>query len=536
MNARPDAVVIGSGPNGLVAAITLARAGRSVVVLEAAPTLGGSVTTAELTLPGFQHDVFSAVHPAAVASPVLADLPLARHGLRWIHPELAMAHPLDGGRAAVLSTDLSRTIASLEALADGDGRRWQALVDPYLRNFAAVRETMLAGFPPLGGPAKLALGLKYDGMLEFVRLLLMSAQTLAAERFHGEGAAWLYGSALHGDAPIDAAGSAISGMYLNLLGHAVGWPSPEGGAGRITDALVAHLSELGGETQTQARALRVLSRRGRVSGVEVEGGARLESRIVIATTTPHGLLALAGDALGDRYTRMATRFRYGTQTVKVDWALDEQIPWESDDARVAGTVHVGGPAGELRRSLAEVAGGCLPEQPFLLSGQQTVADPTRAPAGKHTAWAYTHTPPGVDWMTESESFADAVERQIERFAPGFRDRILARHVMTPGDLERRNANLIGGDVGGGSYDLDQLIFRPVPSLKPYSTPLRGLYIGSASTFPGGAVHGISGHAAASAALRAARMPVLPRGLRGRRLAASRSTTGSGAAGRRPQAP
>jgi len=510
MSARHDAVVIGSGPNGLVAAITLARAGRSVLVLEANPTLGGSVATAELTLPGFHHDVFSAVHPAAAASPVLAELPLERHGLRWIQPELAMVHPLAGGAGAVLAQDMGRTVASLDALAAGDGGRWQALVDPYLRNFDAVRTTMLAGFPPLAGPARLARGLKYDGMLDFVRLLLMSAKTLAGERFRGEGEAWLYGSALHGDAPLDAAGSAISGMYLNLLGHAVGWPSPEGGAGRLTGALLGHLRELGGETRTAARAERVLVRHGRVSGVQVAGGDRVETRIVIAATTPHGLLALAGDALGERYARRATRFRYGTQTVKLDWALDGQIPWESADARLAGTVHVGGPATEMRRALAAVAVGELPEQPFLLCGQQTIADPSRAPAGKHTAWAYTHTPPGIDWQAERESFADVVERQIERFAPGFRDRILARHVMAPADLERRNANLVGGDVGGGSYDLDQLIFRPLPSLNPYATPVRGLYIGSASTFPGGAVHGVPGHAAASAALRGAQLARVPR--------------------------
>jgi len=522
MTVPADAVVIGSGPNGLVAAITLARAGRSVLVLEANPTLGGSVATAELTLPGFQHDVFSAVHPAAAASPVLARLPLARHGLRWIQPELAMAHPLPGGRAAVLSQDVARTGASLDALADGDGRRWQELVAPYLHSFDAVRETMLAGFPPLRGPTKLAAALRYDGMLDFVRLLLMSASTLAGERFRGEGEAWLYGSALHGDAPIDAAGSAISGMYLNLLGHAVGWPSAEGGAGRVTDALAAHLRELGGDTRTQARAQRVLTRRERVTGVQIEGGERIETKIVIAATTPHGLLALAGDALGDRYTRMTMRFRYGPQTFKVDWALDGPIPWESADARLAGTVHVGGPAAELRGALADVAGGHLPEQPFLLSGQQTVADPTRAPAGKHTAWAYTHTPPGVDWSAERESFADTVERRIERFAPGFRDLILARHVMAPPDLERRNCNLVGGDVGGGSYDLDQLIFRPLPSMNPYGTPVRGLYIGSASTFPGGAVHGVPGHAAAAAALRGARVPPLPRPLARRRPAAGAS--------------
>jgi len=370
MTARHDAVVIGSGPNGLVAAITLARAGRSVLALEANPVLGGAATTAELTLPGFHHDVFSAVHPAAAASPVFAEMPLERHGLHWIQPEVAMAHPLHDGKAGVLSQDLAQTVASLDALGDGDGGRWQELVDPYISNFDAVRATMLAGFPPVRGPAKLAAALKYDGMLEFVRLVLMSAKTLAAECLHGEGEAWLYGTALHGDAPIDAAGSAISGMYLNLLGHTVGWPSPEGGTGRLTDALAGHLHELGGEIRASARVLQVLTRRGRVTGVEVEGGERIETKTVIASTTPHALLALAGDALGDRYTRKALRFRYGPQTFKLDWALDGPIPWDSADARRAGTVHVGGTASEMRTAIGEVARGRLAEHPFLLGGER----------------------------------------------------------------------------------------------------------------------------------------------------------------------
>jgi phytoene dehydrogenase-like protein len=510
VSERFDAVVVGSGPNGLVAAITLARGGRSVLVVEAAPTLGGSLRTEELTLAGFRHDVFSAVHPASVASPVLAELELERHGLRWIHPELAMVHPLPAGRAAVLSRDLSRTRTNLDALSAGDGARWQALVEPYLRHWEAVRATMLAAFPPVAGASKLAAELKLAGTLEFARLLLMPAEALAGEVFRGDGAAWLYGASLHGDAPLDAAGSAIAGVWLNLMGHAVGWPSAEGGAGRVTGALVACLRELGGETRVSAGARRIHVHRGRVAGVTLVDGATIRTRIVVATTTPHGLVELAGDALGDAYVRRALRFRYGPQTVKLDWALDGPIPWASDDARRAGTVHVGGTVAELRRALREVSAGRLPEQPFLLSGQQTVADPTRAPAGKHTAWAYSHTPPGVDWAREREPFADAIERQVERFAPGFRDRILARHVMAPDDLQRRNTNLVGGDVGGGSYAMDQLIFRPLPSLQPYATPLRGLYIGSASAFPGGAVHGIPGHAAARAALRGAWLRRLPR--------------------------
>jgi phytoene dehydrogenase-like protein len=240
--------------------------------------------------------------------------------------------------------------------------------------------------------------------------------------------------------------------------------------------------------------------------VTLGDGSTITTRTVVATTTPHGLLRMAGDALGDAYSRRAVHFSYGPQTIKLDWALDAPIPWESEDARRAGTVHVGGTAKQLRSAVLDVARGRLPKQPFLLSGSQSVADPSRAPAGKHTMWAYSHTPPGVDWEAERERFADVIENQIERFAPGFRDTVLARHVMTPSDLEARNENLVGGDVGGGSYGLDQLIFRPVPSLNPYATPVRGLYVGGAASFPGGAVHGVPGYAAARAALRGARMP------------------------------
>jgi phytoene dehydrogenase-like protein len=517
MSDRYDAVVVGSGPNGLSAAVTLAKDGRSVLVVEAAPALGGATATAQLTLPGFHHDVFSAVHPAAVASPVFAKLPLERHGLRWIHPAHAMVHPLPGGRAAVLSQDLDRTVRSLEHLHSGDGRRWQELVAPYLRHFEAVRSTMLAGFPPVGGPARLLPALRLGGSLEFVRLLLMSAESLAGEVLHGDGAAWLFGSSLHGDAPLDSAGSAISGMYLNLLGHAVGWPSPEGGAGRIPAALAGHLHELGGQTRTNAAAVRVDTRHRRVVGLALATGEMIQTPTVVATTTPHGLVRLAGEALGDAYMRRALRFRYGPQTIKLDWALDGPIPWENEDARGAGTVHVGGAPDDIRGALRVVARGRLPTHPFLLAGQQSIADPTRAPADKHTAWAYSHTPAGVDWRAERERFADTMERQIEQFAPGFRGLIVARHILAPQDLESRNADLVGGDVGHGSYAMDQLIFRPVPTLRPYSTPVRGLFIGSASVFPGGAVHGVPGHAAAKAALREARLPRLPPLRRARRM-------------------
>ena len=494
---RFDAVVVGGGPNGLAAAIALARAGRAVVVLEAQPRLGGAVATEELTLPGFHHDVFSSVYPAGAASPVFARMPLHDFGLRWVQPELPMAHPLPDGRAAVLARDVEATAASLDALAPGDGDGWRELVAPYLRRFGALRDTMLAGFPPVAGGAKLLSGLGLGGTLEFARLLLSSADALGRELFRASGSkAWLFGAALHGDAPVAGAGSAISGLYLNLLGHAVGWPSPEGGAGRLADALVGHLRALGGVTRTGARVTRVDGSGGRVRAVELADGTRVQTRLALLDTPPHALVALAGDALPEAYVRKLVRFRPGPRTLKLDWALDGPVPWEAREARRAGTVHVGGDAAEIRAALLEVEAGRMPARPFLLSGQQSVADPSRAPAGKHTAWAYTHVPEEVDVAAAVE----AVEAQMERFAPGFRDLVLARHVLAPADLEARDANLVGGDVGGGSYALDQLVFRPVPSLSPYRTPLRGLYLGSASAFPGGAVHGVPGDAAARAAL------------------------------------
>lgn len=502
MGAHADAVVIGSGPNGLAAAIRLAEAGREVLVLEAADHPGGAVRTEELTLPGFHHDTFSAVYPAAAASPVLARLPLAEHGLEWVHPEACFAHPLPDGRAGVLYRDVARTAATLEALAPGDGERWAAFAGPYLEQFDAVRDTMLSGFPPLRGPLELLLHGGPVRAAGFARLLPGRVVDLGRRLFAAGGSrAWLYGAALHGDTPPTSAGSAIAGFYLNLLGHAVGWPSPRGGAGRLTDALVAHLRSLGGEIRTGARVERILASGGRVTGVGVAGGEQITARTVVADVVPHALLAMAGDAVDGWYRALASRYRYGAATIKVDWALDGPIPWTNEAARHAGTVHVAGDEDEFLATVRTSLRG-LPEHPFLLLGQQSVADPTRAPAGKHTAWAYTHGPRvGVDWAAEQERHVARVEAQVERFAPGFRDLILARHVMGPADLQARNGNLVGGDVGAGSYRLRQVVFRPVPALSPYRTPLDGLFLGSASTFPGGAVHGVPGDAAARAALR-----------------------------------
>jgi phytoene dehydrogenase-like protein len=510
-----DALVVGSGPNGLTAAITLAQSGWRVLVLEAAERAGGAVVSEELTLPGFRHDTFSSVYPAAAASPVFARMALERHGLRWVHPAVCLAHPLADGTAVALYRELDRTVASLDAVHAGDGERWREFAAPLVRHFDALRATMLGGFPPLRGSVRLAAGVGPRGMLDFTRLVLMPAQALGEQLFEDDGTrAWLYGSAIHSDAPLTAAGSAIAAAYLTLLGHGVGWPSPEGGAGRLADALISHLRELGGELRTGATVMRLVAERGRVVGAEIEGGERVSAPVVIADVMPGALVRLAGAALTARYAGALRRYRPGPATLKLDWALDGPIPWSAPQAREAGTVHVGGSAPEVLASTTFTGG--LPERPFMLLGQQSLADPSRAPAGKHTAWAYAHGPQSVDWAAEQDRHVERMEAQVERFAPGFRERILARHVLGPADLQRRNANLIGGDVGGGSYALDQLIFRPTPSLSPYRTPVRGLYLGSAATFPGGAVHGVPGRAAARMALAETRIRRLFGARRGRR--------------------
>ena len=495
------AVIIGSGPNGLAAAIRLAEAGRDVVVCEAAESAGGAVRTEELTLPGFRHDTFSAVYPASAASPVFERMPLADHGLEWVHPVACMAHTLPEGAAAILYRDLERTAQSLERQQRGDGVAWKAFAAPFIDSFDALRATMLSGFPPLVGPLRLLRDAGPLGALRFGRLVPESAVGLGGRLFEGAGSrAWLYGAAMHGDQPPQGAGSAIAAAYLNLLGHAVGWPSPRGGAQALTDALVGYLGSLGGEVRTSSPVERVLSSGGSVSGVVLAGGEQVRSNLVIADVMPRELLRLTGDDLASWYRSGLKRFVYGPATVKLDWALESQIPWINDEVRGAGTVHVGGSEDEFLASVSDALAG-LPQDPFLLVGQQSVADRSRAPGDGHTAWAYTHAPSqGIDWSVELDRHVERMEAQVERFAPGFRDRILARHVLGPGELEARNRNLIGGDVGGGSYKLRQVLFRPLPLRSPYKTPLSGLFIGSAATFPGGAVHGVPGDAAAQAAL------------------------------------
>jgi phytoene dehydrogenase-like protein len=503
---RVDAVVVGAGPNGLAAAIRLSRSGRSVVVCEAQPTPGGAVRSAELTLDGFLSDTSSAVHPAGAASPVFARMPLADHGLRWVEPEIAMAHPMPDGRGGPLHRDLGATVANLNDLRAGDGDAWRRWVTPYLDHIEALKATVLGGFPPVVGGLRLAAGLGLTGTLEFARLLLMPAAVLADELFEGPHArAWLYGSVLHADTAAEDAGSAIAGAYLQILGHATGWPSPQGGAQQLTDALVGHLGSLGGVVRTSTPVERIVTDGTRVGGVVTAAGDRLRAPLVIADTSPHMLLRLVGSRMPAAYAQRLGRFRYGPRTVKVDWALDGPIPWAAPEARRAGTIHVGGEAEAVTRQTAALRMGQIPEQPFMLCGQQSVADPSRAPAGKHTAWAYTRVPAQVAGPEAVIAHAERMTDQVERFAPGFRDLVLARHLQGPEDLEAGNANLVGGDVGGGTYALDQTIFRPLPQVVPYATPIRGLWLGSASAFPGGAVHGAPGWASAGYALAAHRI-------------------------------
>jgi phytoene dehydrogenase-like protein len=347
--------------------------------------------------------------------------------------------------------------------------------------------------------AGLAVGLRPRRLAELMRLVLMPVQALAAELFDDQGArAWLYGSAMHGDVAPGGSGSTIPALFLNLLGHAVGWPSPEGGAGRLADALIGYLESLGGAIRTGAEVVKITTDGRRTSGVVLADGTRLSGTIVIADVMPVALARLAEATLPRRYLAALRRYRPGPATLKVDWALAGPIPWSAPAARQAGTVHVGGGEDEILRSASPTA--TLPERPFMLLGQQSIADPTRAPGESHTAWAYTRGPQALDWTAQGDRHVERMEAQVERFAPGFRDLVLARHVLTPSDLQRRNANLIGGDVGGGSYSLDQALMRPVARLVPYRTPVRGLYIASAATFPGGAVHGVPGRAAARLAL------------------------------------
>ncbi|HEY8208004.1 MAG TPA: NAD(P)/FAD-dependent oxidoreductase [Myxococcaceae bacterium] len=465
-----DAVIVGSGPNGLSAAVRLARARASVLVLEAHAEIGGGTRTAGLTLPGFAHDVCSAVHPMGFCSPWFQELPLAEHGLRWLHPKASVAHPLDEGPAVLLRRSVEETASGLDG---ADARAYRRLVEPYLRDPAGFMRDALSPVRFPRHPFK---------MLRFGITGLASAEGLAS-RFQGPRARALFaGCAAHSILPFDRALTGAMGLMFLLTGHVENWPVAAGGSRAITDALASLLRSLGGRIQT---------------GVQVTSlGDLPAARVYLFDTGPGQLARIAGPVLPAGYVRRLQRYRYGPGAFKLDWALDGSIPWKDPRCLEASTVHVGGAFEEVAAGEAAVWRGEHPERPYVLLCQQSEIDRSRAPAGKHTGWAYCHVPPG-----STADLTEAIERQVERFAPGFRDRILARHATRPADLASYNLNNVGGDISGGVADLAQMFTRPVARLDPYSTPNPRVFLCSASTPPGAGIHGMCGYHAATSALR-----------------------------------
>jgi phytoene dehydrogenase-like protein len=470
MAGSPDAIVVGAGPNGLSAAVALAQAGRRVVVYEALDRIGGGASSAQLTLPGFIHDCCSAVHPTGVASPFWRMLPLGDHGLTWIAPKAEVAHPMDGEPAAIVWRSLDETARDLgqdeAAYKDLHGR----VVDAW-----ATLLPVVLGAPGLPAHPFAAARFGLRG--------LVPATTRARRTFRTERArALLAGLAAHAMLPLESFPSGAVALVFAAFAHTTGWPLPEGGAQRIADALASLLRSLGGEIVTGARV-------GNVDDLP-------RARAILFDLSPRPLLKIAGHRFTEGFRRRLERYRYGMAAFKIDWALDAPVPWRDPRVAEAGTVHVGGTLGEIATGEREAWSGGHPERPYVLLAQPTNVDPTRAPAGKHVAWGYCHVPRNstVDMMPR-------IEAQIERFAPGFRERILARHVTTPADIEERNPNMVGGDIGMGVMDWPQLFKRP--TWRFYGTPARDIYICSASTPPGVGVHGMCGYFAAQAALKGA---------------------------------
>lgn len=504
-----DAVVIGAGHNGLVAANLLAEAGWDVLVLEAADRPGGAVRTEQSTAPGFRNDLCSSFYPMTAASPVMAGLELDHHGLRWRHAPAVLAHLLPDDRHAVIHHDVERTAESVARFAPHDGLAWDNEFQLWRRIRDDVLDAILSPFPPVRATGRLLRVLGTGAALRMARRGMVPVRRLGYELFDGEGARLLLaGNAMHTDLGPDQAGSGVFGWLLAMLAQDVGFPAAEGGAESVTDALVNRLLATGGRMVCRRRVDRVLVAGARAMGVRDEHGELIRARraVVADVSAPALLLGLVGeDELPQRLLEDLRTFEWDDATIKVDWALSRPIPWTTAEIGQAGTVHLGADLDGLADISNDLACGRVPRSPFLLLGQMTTADPTRSPAGTESAWAYTHVPRGQQWDRDRlRRFADRVEQVVQGHAPGFRERIMARSVTGPAQFEAGNANLVGGAVNAGTAAIhQQLIFRPVPGLGRADTPIDRLYLAGASAHPGGAVHGGPGSNAARAALRRA---------------------------------
>jgi phytoene dehydrogenase-like protein len=468
-SSATDAIVVGSGPNGLAAAVALAQAGVSVTVLEGADTIGGGTRSAELTVPGVLHDVCSAVHPFAVISPFFASLPLADHGLEWRYPTVDLAHPIDGDRAGVLVRSLDDTVAGL----GDDGRAWRRIFAPLVEDFADVVDDLLGPFlhVPRHPVAVARFGLRG-----------LQSASLLARRFHTDEARGMWaGNAAHAFHPLSRPGTAAAGLMLIGAAHSAGWPVPAGGSQRIADALASLLTDMGGKIET---------------GVWVTSLDDLPPGVVLLDIGPKAMLKIAGDRLPVHVRRAYTRFKHGPAAYKVDLAVEDGVPWTAPPCREAGTVHVGGTFEEIAAAEKATYEGRMPERPFVLVGQQYLADPERSAGNVHPIWTYGHVPHGYDGAA-----TDAILDQIERFAPGTRDRIVGMHVSGPQAIEAYNPNYVGGDISTGGNDLRQMVARPRFALDPYATGIPGVFLCSAATAPTAGVHGMCGYHAARSALR-----------------------------------
>jgi phytoene dehydrogenase-like protein len=507
-----DAVVIGAGPNGLVAANLLADAGWSVLVLEAADEPGGAVRTGELTLPGFRHDLCSAFYPLAAAAPAITGLDLARYGLVWRHAPAVLAHVFPDDRHVVLSRDIEQTARSLGSFDSRDAAAWPAEFERWQRVRDDVLAAILGPFPPVRAAGRLLRTLGGADLLRLARMFTLPARRLGDELFSGAGARILLaGNAMHTDLGPDQSGSGIFGWLLTMLGQDIGYPVPEGGAGRLTDALVTRLTARGGRIDCGRRVTSVLLTGRRALGVRDAFGEPVRARLAVLADVPAPTLyreLVGAEALPARFRRDLETFQWDDATIKVDWALSGPIPWHAPEVGAAGTVHLGVDRDGLAFASTQLACGQVPDPPFLLLGQMAGADPTRSPAGTETVWAYTHVPRGERWDERRLSLhADWIERLIDKHANGFRDRIIGRAVTGPAEFEHRNASLVEGAINAGTSAIhQQLIFRPVPGMGRADTPIERLFLAGSSAHPGGGVHGSAGANAARAARASARLP------------------------------